>query len=103
MLETLTLESFEPLIGQQFKLTMPDNQQLEFKLVDVEELPTGRRRRNAPEPRRKPFSIFFIGQPLLPQAIYPMQHDAFGPEPLTIFIVPLGEAEGGYEYEAVFT
>lgn len=103
MLETLTLESFEPLIGQPFKLTLPDAQQLEFKLVDVEEFPTGRRRRNAPEPRRKPFSIFFTGQPLLPQSIYPMQHDAFGAEPLTIFIVPVGEVEGGYEYEAVFT
>jgi hypothetical protein len=103
MLETLTLESFEPLIGQQFKLTLADAQQLEFKLVDVEELPTGRRRRNAPEPRRKPFSIFFTGPSLLPQSIYPMQHDAFGAEPLTIFIVPVGEVEGGYEYEAVFT
>jgi hypothetical protein len=103
MLETLTHESFEPLIGQAFKLTLPDAQVLEFKLSDVEELPIGRRRRNAPELKRKPFSIFFIGRALLPQAIYPMHHDALGTEPLEIFIVPLGEAEDGYEYEAVFT
>ncbi|HYI11938.1 MAG TPA: hypothetical protein VEK57_22980 [Thermoanaerobaculia bacterium] len=103
MLDKVTVETFEPLIGQKFKLTLPDAQVLELELVDVEELPTGRRRRNAPEPRRKPFSIFFTGQPLLPQAIYPLQHDALGAEPLTIFIVPVGEVEGGYEYEAVFT
>ena len=103
MLDKLTLETFEPLIGQKFTVTVPDTDPVEFELVEVEELPTGRKRRNAPEPRRKPFSIFFTGQPLLPQAIYSIQHDALGESPLTIFIVPVGAVEGGYEYEAVFT
>lgn len=103
MLETLTVDMFEPLIGQTFVLTLPEAQAMELKLTDVEELPTGRRRRNAPEPRRKPFSIFFTSQQLVPQAMYPLQHQLFGSEPQSIFIVPVGEVEDGYEYEAVFT
>ena len=48
MLDTVTLDTFEPLIGQPFSLRLPD-EELELKLTDVEALPTGsRRRRNAP-------------------------------------------------------
>jgi hypothetical protein len=105
MLETLTYEMFEPLIGQTFTLTNAD-QTLAFELTDVEPLPVPRRRsrETATPPKRAPFSLFFLGEPLLPQAMYPIQHDAFGSEPLTIFIVPVREVAGrGYEYEAVFT
>ena len=103
MLEKLNVGSFEPLIGQKFEVSAGD-QTYVFELVEVEKLQTsGRRRRSAPAPAREPFSIFFIGEPLLPQATYPMKHAAFGDSPLPIFIVPLGPAEGGYEYEAVFT
>lgn len=108
MLETLTRETFEPLIGEKFTLTLPDERTFDFALVDVVELPAarraGRRAAAAPPPRRVPFSIYFTAEPLLPQAMYPMQHDALGKEPLRIFIVPIGQADGGgYEYEAVFT
>ena len=100
MLDKITHEMFEPLIGQKFKLTAGET--FEFELVDVEPLPVGRRSRRAAAPRRPSFSIFFVGKPLLPQATYPMQHDAFGSEPMNIFIVPVGQVENGYEYEAVF-
>jgi hypothetical protein len=104
MLDKLTFEVMEPLIGQKFILTLPDSQTVDLELTDVEELPTGRKRRNAPTvSRRKPFSLFFRGQPLLPQAMYPLSHAILGDEPIEIFIVPVGEIEGGYEYEAVFT
>jgi hypothetical protein len=104
MLDTVTHETFESLIGQKFTLFTPDQAQHQFELTDVEQLPIPRRRsRAAADSRRAPFSIFFIGEPLLPQAIYPIRHDALSSEPLNIFIVPLGKAEGGYEYEAVFT
>lgn len=103
MLDTLTLDTFEPLIGQKFKITLSDSQVVDFELVDVEELPIGRRRRNAPELKRKPFSLFFVGEPRLEQAMYPMAHQVFGDEPLSIFIVPVAKVEGGFEYEAVFT
>ena len=103
MLDKLTLETFAPLVGQKFKLTLPDSQAVDLELVYVEELPTGRKRRNAPEPVRKPFSLFFTGEPKLPQAMYPIQHEALGADPVQIFIVPVGKVEGGFEYEAVFT
>lgn len=104
MLDKLTIDLFTPVIGQKFKVTIPDGTQVDFILEDAEELPVGRRRRNAPELRRKPFSLFFTGPgPLLPQAMYPMQHEVLGDEPAHIFIVPLAEVDGGYEYEAVFT
>jgi len=104
MLETLTRESFEPLIGQKFKLSLEDARTFDLELTDVEALPVaGRGRRSGPPPKREPFSLFFTGEPLLPQAMYPLQHDAFGKEPLKIFIVPVGKKESGYEYEAVFT
>jgi len=103
MLDQLTLDAFEPVIGQKFEVTLPDSEIVNFELVDVEELPTGRRRRNAPALRRKPFSIFFNGPVLVPQSMYPIRHEVLGAEPVQIFIVPVGEADGGYEYEAVFT
>lgn len=103
MLDKVTLETFEPLIGQTFKLHLPDATVVDVRLTDVEELPTGARRRRAPEPKRKPFSLFFTGAPRLEQAMYPIQHEALGTEPVAIFIVPVAEVDGGFEYEAVFT
>ena len=102
MLEKLTRESFEPLIGQNFKVSN-GGQTYDFKLVEVESFPvSGGRRRRGPVPARDPFSLFFVAEPLLQQAMYPMEHEAFG-SALEIFIVPVGKAEGGYEYEAVFS
>lgn len=103
MLDKLTLEVFEPVIGDTFEVTLPDSDTVSFQLTDVEELPMGRQRRNAPKPRRKPFSVFFTGPILLPQAMYPIRHAVLGDEPVAIFIVPINEVDGGYEYEAVFT
>jgi len=105
VLDKLTRHSFEPLIGQKFRLSVPDSATIDLELVEVELLPAGRRSRRAGQaPRREPFSLFFTAASLLPQAMYPIQHDAFGSDPLPIFIVPIGKADGGgYEYEAVFT
>lgn len=102
MLDKLTHEMLEPLIGETFILTLDGSEQLELKLIEVEELPIGRRRRNAPELRRKPFSLFFTAALRLPQAMYPITHPILGGTE-EIFIVPVGEVDGGYEYEAVFT
>ena len=102
----LTRQHFEPLIGQKFTLTTPDAQTVDLSLVDVAELPAPARRGRKPLPetvRREPFSIYFTAAPLLPQATYPIANEALGAEPLPIFIVPIGKADEGYEYEAVFT
>jgi len=108
MLDKLTVQSFEPLIGQKILLDH-DSKTIELEVTDVEELPPPRRRgkQRTAEPateRRKPFSVMFFAEaPMLPQAMYAMRHETFGSEPLQIFIVPIGEADGGFEYEAVFT
>ncbi len=106
MLHELTREDFEPRIGQKFTLTAPDAHAFDLILVDVAELPAPTRRGRRPLPenvRRTPFAIYFTCEPLLPQGTYPIQHEMFGEAPLEIFIVPIGKAHDGYEYEAIFT
>ena len=53
--------------------------------------------------RRTPFSLIFHGprQPMLPQKIYPLEHDRLGR--LEIFLVPLGPQGESMRYEAIFT
>jgi hypothetical protein len=69
----------------------------ESELIDVDE----------PEPAgagalRAPFSLVFRGplEPLLPQGIHRLEHDALGE--LDLFLVPIGPDEAGTRYEAVF-
>jgi hypothetical protein len=49
------------------------------------------------------FALYFHGPGdlLLPQSIYPLEHDALGT--LEIFIVPIGIRDNRYEYEAIFS
>lgn len=109
MLDKVTRQDFEPLIGQTFTLKASEGQTFDFSLVDVVALPPPRARGRRPMPenlRREPFSLFFQAKPFLPQAIYEVQNEAFGQDALAIFLVPVGEVkdgDGGYEYEAVFT
>jgi hypothetical protein len=51
---------------------------------------------------RTPFSLTFRGpaQPLLPQAMYDVEHPVHGV--IAIFIVPIAADAGGATYEAVF-
>jgi len=98
MLDQLTVESFEPHVGSSFWVH-EGNHKIELRLeraAKVMESAAARLNRN-------PFSLFFRG-PLtvyLDQKIYQIKHDAF-PEPLGIFLVPVGKDTRGYLYEAVF-
>jgi hypothetical protein len=51
---------------------------------------------------RKPFALTFRGpaQPLLPQAMYDVEHPVHGV--IAIFIVPIAADADGVTYEAVF-
>jgi hypothetical protein len=53
-------------------------------------------------PRQEQFSLRFRGDrdPVFPQQIYPMKHDAIGD--FDLFLVPIGRDESGTFYEAVF-
>jgi hypothetical protein len=97
LLDQLTIETFQPLVGSSFWLYVQDHK-VELRLtsaMNVMESEAARLKRN-------PFSLYFLAPLLLPQHVYQVRHDAF-PEPLEIFLVPNGKVAEGFLYEAVFT
>ncbi|MGH9424196.1 MAG: DUF6916 family protein [Thermoanaerobaculia bacterium] len=97
MLDTLTIESFEPLTSTSFWLQNND-QKIELRLTRTARVMESQ----AARLKRTAFSLFFLGPVLLPQHIYRLTHDGFA-EPIDLFLVPIGQEEGGFRYEAVFT
>jgi hypothetical protein len=97
MLDTLTIESFEPLVGTSFWL-QNGAQKVEMRLTRAARVMES----EAARLKRVAFSLFFVIPVLIPQAIYRVTHDAL-PEPLDIFLVPVGKEPNGYSVEAVFT
>src|SRR5262245_59440089 len=103
MLESLTLDSFTPLIGQSFRVMLPDGQALDAVLESAREVTASGWQPEDKRQARKPFSLVFLGrsQTVLPQATYRVQHETLGD--LDIFIVPVGRTPEGITYEAVFS
>src|SRR5262245_554192 len=94
-LADLKVTDFEVRKGEPFRLRGPA-QELALELVEVRNLGDSGRSGGA-------FSLLFRAPtgPVLPQAIYPIEHLALGT--LDIFIVPIGPIAGGNGYEAIFT
>jgi hypothetical protein len=97
MLDALTVESFQPLVGTSFWVHV-DGRKIELRLTSATKVMEN----EAARLKRNPFSLYFLGPLLLPQQIYRLTHDAFA-EPLDIFLVPIAKEAGGYSHEAVFT
>jgi hypothetical protein len=97
MLDTLTIESFEPHVGTSFWLH-ENGHKVELRLTRAARVMES----EAARLKRTAFSLYFLGPLLLPQQIYRLTHDGF-PEPLDLFLVPIGPVAGGFNYEAVFT
>jgi hypothetical protein len=97
MLDTLTIESFEPLVGTSFWL-QNNAQKIELRLTKAARVMES----EAARLKRTAFSLFFLGPILLPQHIYQLTHDGFA-DPIDLFLVPIGKDAGGFNYEAVFT
>ncbi|MEO8669968.1 MAG: hypothetical protein ABI411_01560 [Tahibacter sp.] len=104
-LDQLTLESAKALEGKHFDIMLPDGGQT--RLVVDAVLPFERRQRRPTrgerQPKREPFSIYFLGPPteLIEQGMYDFQNpDAKLGQ---VFIVPIGQDAEATEYEAVFT
>ena len=97
MLAQLTIESFEPLVGTSFWL-QNNAQKIELRLTRAARVMES----EAARLNRTAFSLFFLGPVLLPQQIYRLTHDGF-PEPMDLFLVPIGKEADGFSYEAVFT
>lgn len=94
-LDELTAADFEPRVGEPFTIAA-DPEPIELVLESARVLadrPGG----------RDPFSLQFRGpvEPLLAQAIYPLEHAELGL--LEIFIVPHARDDAGAVYGAVFS
>jgi len=98
MLDGLTADTFGPHEGTEFTVEADSGGPILLRLTAVTRL--------APQPhapRQEPFSLEFVGPgtPLLPQAIYALEHPEMGR--LELFLVPHGpEPGGGIVYEAAF-
>lgn len=93
----LTVQAFEPLLGQAFTL-VEGNSETELELVSVQERPD---LRSSPE-FRVPFFLEFRTRSaaVMPQRIYRLKHAALGD--LGLFLVPLRRDAAGCTYQATF-
>lgn len=99
MLERLTASDFVPLIGAEFRLSVPgeaDSQPIRLQSAAV----LGDARQPG---MREPFALHFLGAgtAALPQAIYRLESETLGP--IEIFLVPIGRDANGVTYEAIFS
>jgi hypothetical protein len=97
LLDQLTIETFEPLVGSTFWAQIPGHK-IELRLTAARKVMESAAARLA----RNPFSLYFLAPILIPQQTCRVTHDAFV-EPLEMFLVPIGQEPNGYAYEAVFT
>lgn len=97
MLDNLTKETFQPITGSVFELSLDSGSTIPLELTEV--LGNGLQGRS----RREQFSLHFRGPatPALAQRIYRLEHTSLGV--LEIFLVPIQRDAGGMIYEAVFT
>ena len=98
-LDELTFEVLDRLVGTSFFADAAGHR-VELRIVQVRKVMESQ----AARLKRTPFSIYLLGPSSYPlqQLMYPMSHETFD-EPLPIFIVPVGQVNEGYLYEAVFT
>jgi hypothetical protein len=99
MLETFTMETFQPRLGELFTIVVDDENRLPIKLTEVFPWGDG----SAEGRPRAPFSLIFhtVPQAVVPQQIYRVENENM--EPFDLFLTPIGPDERGMRYEAVFT
>ena len=100
-LDTLTVETFQPRIGQTFRIRPRPDTEIAAELIEARSL--GEPGRATASKRRIPFTLSFRTtlSPVLPQRIYEVVHDEMGA--YDIFLVPVGPDGKGMVYEAIFT
>ena len=103
MLETLTLDTFSPHVGETFRIPLQGDHAIELELVDVKSLHDPYAGRPGPRTARVPFALVLKGPltPVLPQQIYPLEHATIGRHEL--FMVPIGPDQDRMRYEVIFT
>lgn len=95
MLDKLTLQDFEKLVGETFSIDFGDAGKLDAKLAEATA-------NKSPSKNRDPFSIVFHCPHPAPaaQGVYPVSHADTGE--LALFLVPISSNDEGVAYEAVF-
>ena len=90
----LKLEDFADNVGKTYEIVFTDAT-LPVTLEQAQALPGGHRDSGA-------FRLQFLGpaEPVLPQGIFSFRLDEQTDD---IFVVPIGKAEDGVRYEAIFT
>ncbi|HVT12561.1 MAG TPA: hypothetical protein VHE55_09855 [Fimbriimonadaceae bacterium] len=98
-LDQVTVETFQPHVGSEFRLAMQEGQPPIAMLTLQGATPS----KYKPDSGRVPFSLFFDGpaQPALGQDVYCLSHDSLGD--MTIFIVPVSGDSQSRRYQAVFS
>jgi hypothetical protein len=96
MTELPTRAAFEECRGTKFRVDIGSGGATEFELVEVKAL------RPNSDANGRPFALLFHGPAaqVLPQKIYPMEHDHLGT--LALFVVPVGRDATAVKYEAIF-
>ena len=101
--DQLTLETFSPCVQTKFRVVLDQNSFIELELADAKALTSpGQGQTPAIGPVQESFSLVFHGPDnrFLPQHIYTFEHDRVGR--FDLFIVPIGQKPGFFEYQAIF-
>ena len=99
MSDLISLDTFTPVVGDQFAVALDGGDTLSATLYEATALPAHAH----PNQRRPPFQLKFRapGPFILTQRIHTLQHHQLGN--LEIFLVPLGPDGGDFIYQAVYT
>lgn len=94
MIENLTKEMFAESVNTKFRVDTTQSEAVEVELVQLIE--------GVSTPTHEQFSLMFHGPQthFLPQMTYHVEHDRLGE--FDLFLVPVGRAQDGFQYEAVF-
>lgn len=97
MPDNLTVSSFSECLGTPFRLDAGETLSLELTLIEAEATPFSTRPDGS-----ESFSLIFRGpiRPILPQMIYPLDHEMLGA--LDLFMVPVGPDQAGMCYQVIF-
>jgi uncharacterized protein DUF6916 len=101
MLESFTVDTFAPLVGQVFVVHVDPTNQLDLELTEV--VPASRADSAQARQTGRPFSLTFHGPPapVMVQRIYSVDHPTLGS--FELFLVPVGADDRGILYEVVFS
>lgn len=99
-LADLTLETARSLVGLDFTRPNDAGPDVVLRLLSAEPM---RRDPSANDASDRPFNLLFHGpaDPRLTQGMHDLDHDAH--RFVGLFLVPVGDRDGGFQYEAVFS